>query len=285
MHRVLPAICLILLAPAAAEAQVAISLKSGYFFDDTPNELSRQFLADGIQPQTSALGLGVAYRPSRADDWLLTVSGMWGRGNERYRDTHVIRQDDEVLLQRDLGEFVRAVGGYRYEFTGVRSDVDASVPAGPLTPAVSAAGSLVGLRQNQVRHSARLGLAVDAPFSFVADRGGDGDGLVNDNDKHHRALASISAVIARVENKPTYVVDTDPGAGERRAYLGGASRGEWRFGPELTAGYRYVRDQIAVELRYRGAFLLNGPSTRGDVSAVHGLTLSVSYQLSSAKRR
>jgi hypothetical protein len=99
-------------------------------------------------------------------------------------------------------------------------------------------------------------------------------------DERHRAMASIAAVVARVENKPTYVVDADPGASERREYPGGRGEAEWRFGPELSAGYRYVREKVSLELRYRGAFLLDGLSTRGDVSAIHGLTFSVSYKLS-----
>jgi hypothetical protein len=132
MKRTLLCAAAMFASSGAAHAEVFASLKGGYFFDDTSNTLTESFSNDGRTPQAAMAGASFSFFPSlgsRYENWSVSVSGMWGRGNEDLRDVEIIRQDDELLIARELNPSVRFVGGYRYEFTGVRTNDPADAAA------------------------------------------------------------------------------------------------------------------------------------------------------------
>jgi hypothetical protein len=249
--------------PAIAWADVSVSVRSGYYFDDTGNELSDRFVADGVTPQASVLGLGVYYAfppDSAAEDWSVAVGGLWGRGNEHYRDIDIIRQDDEIVLQRALNGTLSFITGYRYEYTGVRSHEDGRTVVAPGVPV----GSLVTSTESQRRHSVRAGFALDVTTAR------------NEADSSQHIVASLAAVAAMGKNSVSYQIDN---GGPEPESVEITQSHIWRGGPELTAGYRWnFSDSTALELKYRGAFLFDRLATDAHVNAVHGVSLSIGYR-------
>jgi hypothetical protein len=260
---------------SAAFAEVSISLRGGYFFDDTASELSSRYVSDNQTPQAALFGFGVGYEfpeGHAAEDWRIAVSGLWGRGNESYQDVDVIRQDDELIVARDINSTLQFFTGYRYEYTGVRTRDDGRViQPGPDIP-LGAPATLVRTTEGQVRHSLRAGFAIDVPIAP--------DEAVFNSEPAHRASASFALVGAIGRDSVSYLVDDSPAPGVQEHFITVRENDIRRAGPELTFGYRWhANERATLDIRYRGAFLFDSFSSATNVNAVHGITLALSYQL------
>ena len=264
---------------AADTSNTSISLRTGYYLDDTTNQLSNRFVSDGRSPQALLIGVGIVHN-FKDTNWSVAIGGLWGRGNESARDVDIIRQDDEIVVMNDLSETLRLFAGYRYEYTGIRTREDGReiVPSDSLPPSVS--GSLLRRTESQSRHSLRIGYSIDVPLAE------------NEKRTRTRATASLAVVGAYGDNRLSLLIDNDPSANVNEVNYLVSKENIWRAGPELTAGLRWnltgasnraagpssMTDGTSVELKYRGTFLLDRFSEEAQVTAVHGLSLSVGYR-------
>lgn len=270
MRRTLLCAAAVFASGGAAHAEVYASLKGGYFFDDTSNALTESFSTDERTPQASMAGASFTYFPTRGstyENWSATISGLWGRGKEDLRDVEIIRQDDELLIARELNPSVRFIGGYRYEFTGVRTNDPAAttIQPAPGLP-LSAPATLLRESEDEVRHSLRLGMSVSAPLSF--------DGGAS----RHKISGALSMVGAIGRNSSVLTVDTDPGPAVQRQFIVLRENDIRRLGPEVNFAYRYdFTRRVSLDVGYRGTFLFDKLSGAANPTTIHGVTAALTY--------